>query len=86
MTFDDHTTDMVARQQTLERLTTVDVPPDAQPQLQPLSTAIGEIFRYRVKGDGYTPRELRTLEDWVVDPEFARGARAWRTLTRLAGW
>ena len=66
VTFDDHTTDMVARQQTLERLTSVDVPTDAQPQLQPLSTAIGEIFRYRVKGDGYTPRELRTLEDWVV--------------------
>ena len=67
VTFDDHTTDMVARQQTLERLTGVDVPPDAQPQLQPLSTAIGEIFRYRVKGDGYTTRELRTLQDWVVD-------------------
>jgi heavy metal efflux system protein len=66
VTFDDHTTDMVARQQTLERLSGVDVPPDAQPQLQPLSTAIGEIFRYRVKGDGYTTRELRTLQDWVV--------------------
>ncbi len=38
VTFGDHTTDMVARQQTLERLTTVDVPPDGvQPQLQPLS-------------------------------------------------
>src|ERR1035441_3250477 len=67
VTFDDHTTDMVARQQTLERLTTVDVPPGAQPQLQPLSTAIGEIYRYRVKGDGYSTRELRTLEDWVVE-------------------
>jgi cobalt-zinc-cadmium resistance protein CzcA len=67
VTFDDHTTDMVARQQSLERLTTVDVPPGVQPQLQPLSTAIGEIFRYRVKGPGYTARELRTLEDWVVD-------------------
>src|ERR1035437_3060005 len=67
VTFDDHTTDMQARQQTLERLTTVDVPPGVQPQLQPLSTAIGEIFRYRVKGDGYTTRELRALEDWVVD-------------------
>jgi cobalt-zinc-cadmium resistance protein CzcA len=67
VTFDDNTTDMIARQQTLERLTSVDVPPDAQPQLQPLSTAIGEIFRYRVKGDGYTTRELRTLQDWVVD-------------------
>ncbi len=67
VTFDDHTTDMQARQQTLERLTTVDVPPGVQPQLQPLSTAIGEIFRYRMKGDGYTTRDLRSLEDWVVE-------------------
>ncbi len=67
VTFDDHTTDMQARQQTLERLTTADVPPGIQPQLQPLSTAIGEIFRYRVKGDGYTTRELRALEDWVIE-------------------
>ena len=67
VTFDDHTTDMQARQQTLERLTTIDVPPGVQPQLQPLSTAIGEIFRYRLKGDGYSTRELRALEDWVVE-------------------
>ena len=67
VTFDDHTTDMAARQQTLERLAAIDVPPGVQPQLQPLSTAIGEIFRYRLKGDGYTTRELRALEDWVVE-------------------
>src|ERR1022692_2780768 len=67
LTFDDHTTDLQARQQTLERLAAIDVPPGVQPQLQPLSTPIGEIFRYRLKGDGYSTRELRTLEDWVVD-------------------
>lgn len=67
LTFDDHTTDLIARQQTLERLTAADLPTGVQPQLQPLSTAIGEIFRYRVKGDGYSTRDLRTLEDWVVE-------------------
>jgi heavy metal efflux system protein len=67
LTFDDHTTDLQARQQTLERLAAIDVPPGVQPQLQPLSTPIGEIFRYRLKGEGYTTRELRALEDWVVD-------------------
>ena len=66
LTFDDKTTDMQARQQTLERLAGADLPPGVQPQLQPLSTAIGEIFRYRVKGDGYTTRELRSLEDWEI--------------------
>ena len=67
LTFDEKTTDMQARQQALERLTGVDLPPGVQPQLQPLSTPIGEIFRYRLKGDGYSTRDLRALEDWVVD-------------------
>ena len=67
VTFDDQTTDMAARQQTLERLASIDVPPGVQPQLQPLSTAIGEIFRYRLQGTGYSTRELRALEDWVVE-------------------
>jgi cobalt-zinc-cadmium resistance protein CzcA len=67
LTFDDHTTDNIARQQALERLATADLPQGVQPQLAPLSTAIGEIYRYIIKGDGYSTRELRTLEDWVVE-------------------
>ena len=67
LTFDDHTTDMIARQQVLERLTTADLPQGIQPQLAPLSTAIGEIYRYILAGEGHSTRELRTLEDWVVE-------------------
>jgi cobalt-zinc-cadmium resistance protein CzcA len=67
LTFDDHTTDTQSRQQALERLATADLPQGVQPQLAPLSTAIGEIYRYTVKGDGYSTRDLRTLEDWVVE-------------------
>src|SRR5256885_13548675 len=70
LTFDDRTTDAQARQQTLERLTTADLPQGVQPQLAPLSTAIGEIYRYTLKGAGYTTRDLRTLEDWVVERNF----------------
>ena len=67
LTFDDRTTDAQSRQQVLERLTTADLPPGVQPQLAPLATAIGEIFRYRVTGPGTSSRDLRTLEDWVVE-------------------
>jgi len=67
LTFDDRTTDAQSRQQVLERLTTADLPPGVQPQLAPLSTAIGEIFRYIIRGEGYNTRDLRTLEDWVVE-------------------
>src|SRR6266404_5915933 len=49
LTFDDRTTDALARQQTLERLTGADLPTGVQPQLAPLSTAIGEIYRYVIK-------------------------------------
>jgi cobalt-zinc-cadmium resistance protein CzcA len=67
LTFDDHTTDNIARQQALERLATADLPQGIQPQLAPLSTAIGEIYRYTIQGEGYSTRDLRTLEDWVVE-------------------
>src|SRR5580765_6233295 len=70
LTFDEKTTDGQARQQTLERLTTADLPPGVQAQLAPLSTAIGEIYRYTLNGDGYSTRDLRTLEDWVVERNF----------------
>ncbi|MDP1533384.1 MAG: efflux RND transporter permease subunit, partial [Rubrivivax sp.] len=33
----------------------------------PPSTAIGEIMRFRLRGDGYSPRELREVQDWVVE-------------------
>src|SRR6266446_464446 len=70
LTFDDKVNDYFARQQVLERLQGIDLPTGVQPQLAPLSTAIGEIFRYRLKGDGFSPRELRTVEDWTVERHF----------------
>jgi heavy metal efflux system protein len=66
LTFDDNATDYFARQQVLERLQGADLPAGVQPQLAPLSTAIGEIYRYRLRGDGMTPTDLRSLQDWVV--------------------
>lgn len=70
ITFDDVATDYFARQQVAERLNGVDLPPGVQPQLAPLSTAIGEIFRFRLKGDGWSSRDLRTLEDWTVERQL----------------
>ena len=66
LTFDDNANDYFARQQVLERLQGVDLPGGVQPQLAPLSTAIGEIYRYRLRGDGLSPTELRGIQDWVV--------------------
>ena len=66
LTFDDQVNPYFARQQVLERLRDASLPPGAQPQLAPLSTAVGEIYRYRIKGADYDERELRTIQDWTI--------------------
>ena len=63
-------TDQAVRQQVIERLRNVDLPPGVTPDIAPLSTAIGEIFRFRLRGDALTPQQLRTLQDWVVEKQL----------------
>jgi len=67
ITFDDKVDDYFARARIQERLTLADLPDGVQPDLAPLATPIGELYRFRLKGDGWDPRDLRTLEDWVVE-------------------
>src|SRR5256714_6868480 len=70
ITFNDTVNGYFARQQVVERLREIDLPEGAQAQLAPFSTAIGEIYRYRMKGAGQGPRELRTYQDWVVSRQL----------------
>lgn len=67
ITYDDSANVNVARQQVMERLSSVDLPPGANANIAPNATPVGEIMRYRLKGDGLSSMELRTLEDWVVE-------------------
>ncbi len=66
VTFDDKVNGYFARQQVVERLREVDLPEGIKPELAPFSTAVGEIYRYRMKGDSRSATDLRTLQDWVV--------------------
>ena len=66
ITFNDDANAYFARQQVVERLREVDLPEGIQPQLAPLSTPIGEIYRYRVKAEHLNSRDLRTIQDWTV--------------------
>src|SRR5207237_5912657 len=50
----------------LGRLPGIGLPGGVQPELAPLSTAIGQIYRYRVAAKGLSPAELRSIQDWVV--------------------
>src|SRR3989440_7439011 len=66
VTFNDKANDYAARQLVLERLRGVNLPDKADTQLAPLSTPIGELFRYRLNGAGKDLREPRSTQDWVV--------------------
>jgi heavy metal efflux system protein len=69
LTFIDGTADYFARQQVLEKLQTVTLPPSVQPSLAPLTTAVGEIYRYVLEAPAGTPiAEVRTLQDWTIRP------------------
>ncbi len=68
LTFADGTDDYFARQQVGEKLATVALPTGLQPQLAPLSTAVGEIYRYTIDAPGMTDAQIRTLQDWTVRP------------------
>jgi cobalt-zinc-cadmium resistance protein CzcA len=67
ITFNDKPTDKEARQQVFERLRGIDLPEGVEPDVAPLATSIGEIYRYRVQGDHLNSRQLREIEEWVVE-------------------
>lgn len=71
LTFKDGTDDYFARQQVTERLAAAELPDGVSPELAPLSTAVGEIFRYVVEAPPtFSQTQLRDLQDWVVKPEL----------------
>src|SRR5205085_1965568 len=65
VTFDDAVDAYFARQQILERLRGVDLPMGVSPELGPMATPIGEIYRYRLRGP-LNPIDMRTVQDWTV--------------------
>ena len=69
LTFAEGTDDYFARQQVLEKLGNVTLPTGAQPQLAPLSTAVGEIYRYVLDAPAEMPLyEIRAIQDWTIKP------------------
>ena len=54
----------------LEKLRDAQLPDGVTPTLGPLSTPIGELYRYTLEGDGLDSRQLREIEDWVVEPRL----------------
>src|SRR5262249_40177816 len=68
LVFQDGVDDYFARQQVMARAAETELPDGVRPTLQPLASALGEIFRYTLTGAPLM--ELRTLEDWTLEREF----------------
>lgn len=67
ITYDDAAKVLEVRQQVNERLRSVSLPPGVEANIAPNATPVGEVLRYRLRGDGLSTTELRTLQDWVVE-------------------
>ena len=65
--FDDHVDDEFARQQVYNMINDADLPDGVRPEVQPLSGPTGEIFRYTLSSNQRDIRELKTLQDWVIE-------------------
>ena len=71
LTFAYNTDDYFARQVVLEKLRDAALPDGATPTLGPLSTPIGELFRYTLQApENCNEIQLRELQDWVIAPRL----------------
>jgi len=69
LVFEGGVDDYWARQRVQERIDDVDLPFDAKPSLDPLTSPTGEIYRYVITGDK-SLRELTELNHWVIIPRL----------------
>jgi heavy metal efflux system protein len=61
------------RQEVVNRIAAwITLPPGITAGISPWN-AIGEVFRYKLKGKGYTLAELKSAEDWIME-------KNWRTV------
>ena len=72
--FEDSTDIYFARQLVFERIQQArsQIPEGlGEPEMGPISTGLGEVYQYEVRGDR-SPMELRTIEDWIVKRQMRK--------------
>jgi cobalt-zinc-cadmium resistance protein CzcA len=68
--FDDGVDDTFARQQVNNLLSGIELPESIRPDVQPPYGPTGEIFRYTLSSPTRNSRELKTLQDWVIERQL----------------
>ena len=70
LVFEDKVTNEEARLQVNNLLSSADLPENVSPAVQPPTGPTGEIFRYTLRSSFRDTRELKTIQDWVVDRQI----------------
>jgi heavy metal efflux system protein len=70
LTFQNGTDDYFARQQVFNRIGELNLPSGVTPTLAPLSAPSGLIYRYVLQSPDRSPMELKTFEDWTIEPLY----------------
>lgn len=69
--FSDDTDIYAVRNLVFSRLPSVQIPPEfGTPQMGPISTGLGEIYQFEVRGAGHSLMELRSILDWQIAPRL----------------
>ena len=84
--FEDGVEDTYARQQVNNLMHDADLPDNVDPDVQPPTGPTGEVYRYTLESSFRDPRELKTIQDWVVDREICAPSRASPTSSASAAW
>jgi cobalt-zinc-cadmium resistance protein CzcA len=82
--FDDNVKDPEARQQVMNLLGNATLPAGILPSVQPPTGPTGEIFRYTLKSTIRDVRELKTMQDWVIDRQL-RSVKGIGDITAFGG-
>ena len=70
LTFTDRTDNNFARQEVFNRLGDLSLPSGVSPSVAPMSAPSGLIYRYVLQSADRSPMELKTFEDWTVEPQY----------------
>ena len=70
LVFEDAVTNDEARLQVNNLITNANLPTGILPAIQPPTGPTGEIFRYTLRSKTRDVRELKTLQDWLIDRQL----------------
>src|SRR5471030_1302447 len=70
LTFQSGTDNYFARQQVFNQMGGLGLPSGVTPSMAPLSAPSGLIYRYLLQSSDRSPMELKTFEDWIVEPQY----------------